>query len=291
MTPSVFCRAIGFLAQLVPALVEFALVLVGPLLGHMVGGVRRARREVDEEGLVRGERLLLRHPRHGLVGHVLHEVIALFGRFLGFDRRRAFVQRRVPLVRLAADEAVEIFETAAAGRPGVERPDRARLPHRHFVAFAELRRRVAVELQRPRQRRNRIGQNGIVSGRPGGDFRDAAHAGGMVIAPGQQGLAARRTEGRGVKAIVLQTDRRQFLRVRRLAGAAERARRAEPGVVNQDDQDVGRALRRTQLLDRREFAVRIFRIVGDQAGSLRSGDGQMRPMFLVFAIHGSQPLA
>src|SRR5271155_1508946 len=110
----------------------------------MVGGVRRARREVDEEGLVRSQRLLLRNPGHRLVGHVPHEVIALFGRFLGFDRIGALVYRRVPLVRLPADETVEIFETAAACGPGVERPDRARLPNRHFVAFAELRRRVAV---------------------------------------------------------------------------------------------------------------------------------------------------
>jgi hypothetical protein len=88
------------------------------------------------------------------------------------------------LVRLAADETIEIFETAAAGRPSVERPNRTCLPHRHFVAFAELRRRVTVEFQRPRQRRNRIGKNGIVSRGPGGDFSDAAHAGGMVIAPG-----------------------------------------------------------------------------------------------------------
>ena len=129
----------GLLAQLVPALVELALVLVGPFLGHMVGRVGRAGREVDEERLVGRQRLLLRDPGHGLVGHVLHEVVALFGRLLGLDRRGALVERRVPLVRLAADEAVEVFEAAAARGPGVERPDRARLPHRHFVALAELR--------------------------------------------------------------------------------------------------------------------------------------------------------
>jgi hypothetical protein len=275
----------GFLAQSIPALIEFALVFVGPVLGHMVRGVRRARREVNKEGFVRGERLLLRHPRHGLVGHVLHEVIALFGRFLRLNRRRALIQGRVPLVRLAAEETVEIFEPAAAGRPCVERPDRARLPYRHLVAFAELRRRVAVELQRPRERRNRVGQDGIVPGRPGGDLSDAAHAGRMVIAPGQQGLAARRAKGGGVKAIVFQTACRQFLRTRRQARAPKRARRAEPRVVNQDDQDIRRALRRTQLLNGWEFAVRILRIVSHEAASLGSGDGQMRAMFLVFQAH------
>ena len=50
----------GLLAQLVPALVELALVLVGPLLRHVVRRVGGAGREVDEERLVGRERLLLR---------------------------------------------------------------------------------------------------------------------------------------------------------------------------------------------------------------------------------------
>ena len=65
-----------------------------------------------------------RNPGHRLVGHVLNEMIALFGCFLGLDRIGALVERRIPLVRLAADETVEIFETAAARRPGVERSHR-----------------------------------------------------------------------------------------------------------------------------------------------------------------------
>ena len=73
----------GLLAQLVPAGVEFALVLVGPFLGHVVRGVSGAGREIDEERLVRCQRPLLPDPVHGLVGHVLHEVVALFGRFFG----------------------------------------------------------------------------------------------------------------------------------------------------------------------------------------------------------------
>ena len=60
---------------------------------------------------------------------------------------------------------------------------------------------------------------------------------------------------------------------------------AEPGVVDQDDQHVGRALGRAQLLDWREFGVRILRVIGDQPGSLGSGDREMRTMFLVFAAH------
>ena len=129
-----------FLAQLVPALIELALVLVGPLLRHVVRRMAGARREVHEERLVGHQRLLLARPLDRLVRHVLREVIALLRSLLGLDWRRAFVDGRVPLVGLATDEAVEVLEAAAAGRPLIERPHRARFPDRHFMALAELRR-------------------------------------------------------------------------------------------------------------------------------------------------------
>ena len=99
--------------------------------------------EVHEERLVGHERFLLADPVDRLVGRVLREVVSLLGRLLGLHRRRALVDRGVVLVRLAADEAVEVLEPTAAGRPSVEGPHRARLPDRHLVVFAELRRRIA----------------------------------------------------------------------------------------------------------------------------------------------------
>ena len=156
----------GLLAQPVPALVELALVLVGPLLGHVVGGMGRAGREVDEERLVAHQRLLLLDPLDGPVGHVLHEVVALFGRLGGLDRDGAVVERRVVLVGLPADEPEEVLEPAAAGGPGVERAHRAGLPHRDLVALAELGRRVAVELQRLGQRGGGVGPDRVVARAP-----------------------------------------------------------------------------------------------------------------------------
>jgi hypothetical protein len=49
-------------------------------------------------------------------------VIALFGGLLDLDRGGAFIKRWIPLVCLAADEAVEIFEAASPGRPSVKGP-------------------------------------------------------------------------------------------------------------------------------------------------------------------------
>ena len=81
-------------AQFVPALIELALVLVGPFFGNVVRRVRRAGREVHEERLVAGEQPLLTHPVDRAIRHVLHEVVALFGRLRRLHDFRAFVNRR-----------------------------------------------------------------------------------------------------------------------------------------------------------------------------------------------------
>ena len=49
-------------------------------------------------------------------------------------------------------------------------------------------------------------------------------------------------------------------------GPPKALRRAEAGIVDEDDQHVGRALGRAQLLDRRKLGVRVLRVVGDQLG-------------------------
>ena len=75
-----------------------------------------------------------------------------------------------------------------------------------------------------------------------------------------------------MEAVVFEPVPRQLFRIRCLARTAEGARGAEPGVIDQDDQHVGRALGRAQLLDWRELGVRIPRVIGDQPGSLGRGD-------------------
>ena len=174
------------LALDVPAVVELAGVAVGPLLGDVVRGMGRPVGEVHEERLVGHQRLLLTHPADGPVGQVLGQVVALLGRRRRLDRGRPVVQRRVPLVVLAADEPVERLEPATTRRPGVERPHRRRLPHRHLVALAELRRRVAVQLHRHRQRRLGVRTQRVVPGRRRRRLGDAAHPDRMVVASRQQ---------------------------------------------------------------------------------------------------------
>ncbi len=264
----------ALLAQRVPALVELPLVLVRPLDRHVVRRVRGARGEVGEERLVRHQRLLLADPGDRAVRHVLGEVVALLRRAVRLHGHRAVVDRRRVLVRLAADEAVEVLEAAAAAGPSVERAQRARLPDRHLVALAELRRRVAVQLERLGQRGGRVRPDRVVAGRRRGDLGDPAHPDRVVIATGQHRLAGRRAQSGGVEAVVLEPVRSQPLSRRRRARSAEGARGAEAHVVEEDHEHVRRTSRRTQRLDRREGRVGVLRVVRDQPRVGLVGDGQ-----------------
>ena len=124
--PSSFWRANDLLAVGVPAVVERALVLVGPLLGHVVRRVRRAGAEVQVERLVRGDLLGVGDELDRLVGQVLGQVVALLGRPRRLDLVVVVDQVGIPLARVAAEEAVVALE-AAAERPAVIRPGRGLL--------------------------------------------------------------------------------------------------------------------------------------------------------------------
>ena len=194
--------------------------------------MRRPRGEVDEERFVGHQRLLLAHPTHGAIGEILGQVVALLGGRRRLDRGRAVVQRRVPLVVLASDEAVERLEPATTRRPGVERTHRRRLPHRHLVTLAELRRRVAVQLQCQRQRGLCVRPQRAVPRRGCCSLGDASHADRMVVTAGQHRLTSRRAECRCVEAVELEAACRQPLSDRCSARTSERARGTEADVVD-----------------------------------------------------------
>ena len=225
-------------------------------------GVRRTRRKIHEERLIGDQRLLLPNPVHGLVCHVLHEVIALFGRFPNLDGCSAFVERWIPLVGLAADESVEVFESTSTGWPCIERAGRTGLPDRDFMTLAELSRRISVELERSREWRAGVRQKRVVSGRRGRYLGDTTHANRVMIPSGKHGLSRRRTECRGMESVVFQATGRQKLCRRRVTWAAEGTGCTKAHIVKQDDQDVGRTFGRTQWRDRWVLGVGILRIVG-----------------------------
>src|SRR6266496_5972785 len=81
----------SFFAQLVPTSIKLALVLIGPFLWYVVRSVCSTRCKVDEERLVRDERLLLAYPTNGFVRHILNQVVAFFRRPSDFDGCGALV--------------------------------------------------------------------------------------------------------------------------------------------------------------------------------------------------------
>ena len=122
----------------VPAVVELALILVGPLLHDVVRAVDRAARPVHEERLVRLEGLVLVQPADRVVRQVFAEVVALLRAFSAAGRGRVAHQVRLVLRGLAGQEAVEIFE-AEAGRPVLERAGRRSSPRRACCATCPRR--------------------------------------------------------------------------------------------------------------------------------------------------------
>ena len=174
-------------------------------------------------------------PLDRLVGHVGHEVVVRVLRQL--DAAHVLVDGRRPLVRFAADEAVELVE-AGAGRPAVGRAGGADFPGGGLVRLAEGGRAVAVEPQHLGQRRDAVGPLPGLAGEGGRGLGDRAHVADVMVAAGQQRRAGRRAERRGVELVVAQPALRQPLERRHVDRPAEGARLAEAHVVDQHDEHV-----------------------------------------------------
>ncbi len=175
----------------------------------------------------------------GVVGHAGDQVPARLA-LERIDLGGVAEQVRLPLVRIAADEAVEILE-AHAGRPLVERPDLAGGERRRVVILAEPRGGVAVVQQNASDGGLVLGDDAVVAGEARGLLGDHAEADRVMVAPGDERGARRRAERGGVDVVVAQTVLRDAIHRRRRDDAAEGARHAEPGVIGDDEQDVGRA--------------------------------------------------
>ena len=194
------------LPELVPALVELALVLLSPGLRHVVRGVAAPRREVDEERLVCVLRADAVQPLERLVRHRIREVVGVLfvvEPLRGADHLLVLDQARVPLPGVASQEAVEVVEPPAV-RPAVERACRALLPVRRQVPLPERRGAVPVVAQDAGQRRAVPRQARRVAGEPTSELTDRAETHGVVVPAGQQRRTCRRAQGRDMEPVVTQ---------------------------------------------------------------------------------------
>src|SRR5206468_12955003 len=113
------------------------------------------------------------------------------------DRGRVPKEVRLPLIRVAADEPEEVLEAHPA-RPLVERSGLARLEGWRVVVLPEPGRRVAVVPEDRADRRLLLRDDAVVAGEARRLLRDHAEAHRVVVAPGDEGRAAGRAEGRRV---------------------------------------------------------------------------------------------
>ena len=134
----------------IPAVVEFAFVLVSPFLEDLVRSVRSAWRPIQEERLVRRERLVASQPVNAVLREVFAQVVFLAVR--RFHRVGILEEPRLPLRRLAGDEAVEVVE-AMSRRPAIEWTHRRGLVRGRIVPFSDCGGVVSVKSQHFRHRR------------------------------------------------------------------------------------------------------------------------------------------
>ena len=215
-----------------------------------------------------------------VVGHAGDQVPAGLA-LEGIDLRGVAEQVRLPLVRVAADEPVEILE-AHAGRPLVERSDLTGAERRRVVVLAEPRGGIAVVEQDATDGGLVLGDDAVVAREAGGLLRDHAEAGRVMVAPGNQRGARRRAERGGVNVIVAQTGLRDPIHRRCRDDAAEGAGHAEARVVGDDEQDVGRTLGRHHA--RRPPRFRLQGVVLDHATEFRVGRRELFAVMVVVAL-------
>ena len=252
------------LADRLVAHVELALELVDPLLRRVVRRMAGTGGEVEEERLVRCDRLGVTDELERLVGEILGEVVALVRRLRLVDHVVVVDQVGIPLVRLGAEEPVPALE-AAAGRPVAARGGEVHLVGRAEMPLADhvsVPAELAEDLrEHPVLRRDRAAGAREAHGRLG----DAGHAVARVVAAGEEagtggGAERRRVELRVADALV---DDAVEIGCRDWPAVA--AQRREADVIQDDVEDVRRALRRAWRLEWGPVGLRVANVDVDRS--------------------------
>ena len=206
-----------------------------------MGRVVRARREIEKERLVGRDLLQVGDEVDRLVGKIGGEVVALFRRLWRLDLMIVVDEIGIILMGVAAEKPVIALE-AAPQRPAVIRTGRADLLGWRQVPFADGIGRITLLQQRLRQKPVLEGYRAIAAGIAGRSLGDARHRVRVMVAPGQDARARWRTERRRVHVVEQETVLGELVDVRRRDRRAEAAELAEAGVIDDDEENVRRAL-------------------------------------------------
>ena len=206
--------------------------------------MRAARRVVKKKRLVRVRRVGPAQVVDRLFGHRGGQVPGALGLAPPREDRRVVAEQiRGPLVGLADRKAVEILE-AIARRPLVERTDLGRVPCRRVVVLPEPGRRVAILDQDSPDRRPVLRDGGVVAREPRRSLGDHAEAHRVVVPPADRGGASRRAQRGVVHLRVAQSVGGELVQRGARDDSTESARGSETGIVDLNQQHVGRALGR-----------------------------------------------
>ena len=144
------------------------------------------------------------------------------------------------------------------------------------VPLAEAAGAVAVALQQANERRTVLGTRRRVAREGARELAHRAEADGVVVAAGEQRRARRRAQRRHVEGVVREAGLGDARHGRRLDGAAERARVAVAGVVDEHQQHVRGAVRRRRRHVDRPVGLGRSQRAADRAAEARIGDRQHR---------------
>ena len=171
----------GFFAQLIPSLIELALVLGNPVCWNMMRSMNGASGKVEKEGLLRRYSVVLMQPVNRVIGQILRQDVTLFRLTRRDHRARAAIELWVPLAVFAAHESVEIIE-AKSGRPVIEGPTWPNFPNRCVVPLAKCRSAVAISAQDLSNGCRTLGPDTVISWIAGCTLLYSSKANLMVVA-------------------------------------------------------------------------------------------------------------
>ncbi len=253
------------LAHDIPALVVASPVLVEIVLGRLVRRVGRAEGEVSEEGTIWTHALVVVDHQQELVHQVLGEVVALLWRCRRIDVGVISHQLGMELIGLARQEAVEAFE-APTERPVVERPRGGDIGARHQMPLTGTQRGVALAAKNLRDRGRRVGDMTSGVRKASDPTGEAPHPHRVLGAAGQQRRTRRRTHRRHMEVRELHPAGRQGVDVWRVDVGPVGTELGEPGVVEQHEHHIRRAVTRMESL--LEIRLGVGQCVADRSFEL-----------------------
>ena len=182
------------LTLFVPTVRKMRVVVADEIGRRLMRRMASAEREPAKPRVLRPVRDMIGNETDRAVHEIGGQMIAALERAGRLDMRIVEHEFRRVLIRLRIQKPVETIE-AARERPAIERPCRAALRQRRHVPLADHVIAIAVRTQHFGERARLLRDLPAIARKAGIEIGEAPHADRMMVAPGQQRRARRRTHG------------------------------------------------------------------------------------------------